>query len=49
VTHPFAALIALEAPADLACEYVGRLPAAKAYGTFPMYLLTRTDKSGEDR
>ena len=41
VTHPFAALIALEAPADLACQYVGRLPAAKAYGTFPMYVLTR--------
>ncbi len=43
VTHPFAALIALEAPADLACQYVGRLPAAKAYGTFPMYLLTKVN------
>ena len=43
VTHPFAALIALEAPADLACQYAGRLPAAKAYGTFPMYLLTKVN------
>lgn len=42
VTHPFAALIALEAPQGLACQYVGRLPAAKAYGTFPMYLLARS-------
>ena len=44
VTHPFAALIALESPTDLVCQYVGRLPAAKAYGTFPMYLLTRSDR-----
>jgi class 3 adenylate cyclase len=43
VTHPFAALVALEAPADLACQYVGRLPTAKAYGTFPMYLLTNVN------
>jgi hypothetical protein len=39
VTDPFAALIALEAPDDLSCEYVGHIPTAKDYGTFPMYVL----------
>ncbi len=43
VTHPFAALLALSGRADLVCQYVGRLPAAKDYGTFPMYVLTQTD------
>jgi len=44
VTHPFAALIALHARDTFSCQYAGRLPAAKAYGTFPMYLLTRIDR-----
>ena len=39
VTDPFAALIALEAPDDFACEYVGHIPTAKNYGSFPMYVL----------
>jgi hypothetical protein len=39
VTHPFAALIALNRSSDLTCEYVGRLPAAKDYGVLPMYVL----------
>ena len=41
VTDPFAALIALEAPEDLSCQYVGHIPTAKDYGTFPMYVLKR--------
>ncbi|HZB70690.1 MAG TPA: adenylate/guanylate cyclase domain-containing protein, partial [Acidimicrobiales bacterium] len=41
VTDPFAALIALEQPDDLSCQYVGHIPTAKDYGTFPMYVLKR--------
>src|SRR5215213_7913342 len=41
VTDPFAALIALEEPEDLNCQYVGHIPTAKDYGTFPMYVLKR--------
>jgi adenylate cyclase len=41
VTDPFAALIALEEPEDLSCQYVGHIPTAKDYGTFPMYVLKR--------
>jgi hypothetical protein len=41
VTDPFAALIALEQPQDLSCQYVGHIPTAKDYGTFPMYVLKR--------
>ncbi|MGH9013678.1 MAG: TRAFs-binding domain-containing protein [Acidimicrobiia bacterium] len=41
VTDPFAALVALEAAHDLSCQYVGHIPTAKDYGTFPMYVLKR--------
>ena len=41
VTDPFAALIALEEPTDLSCQYVGHIPTAKDFGTFPMYVLKR--------
>jgi adenylate cyclase len=40
VTEPFAAILALEAPDDFLCNYVGRIALAKGYGTFPMYRLT---------
>jgi class 3 adenylate cyclase len=40
VTDQFAALLALEPDASAACQYVGRLPSAKDFGTFPMYVLT---------
>ena len=43
VTHPFAALIALNGESDLTCEYVGRLPAAKDYGVLPMYVRMNAD------
>jgi class 3 adenylate cyclase len=36
-THAFAALAALEAPEDLHCDYVGRIPLAKGFGEFAMY------------
>ena len=39
MTEPFAALLAMEAPTDFACDYVGELPAAKDYGEFRMYRL----------
>ena len=39
VTDAFAALLVLEGPEDLVCHYVGHIPTAKDYGTFPMYLL----------
>ena len=39
VTHAFAAIAALDAPGRYSCQYVGRRPAAKDFGTFAMYLL----------
>ena len=41
VTHPFAALSAVDGHDSWSCQYVGRLPAAKDYGIFPMYVLKR--------
>ncbi|MGZ4735029.1 MAG: adenylate/guanylate cyclase domain-containing protein [Acidimicrobiia bacterium] len=40
VTDQFAALLTLEPDAPATCQYVGRLPSAKDFGTFPMYVLT---------
>ncbi len=40
VTDQFAALLSLEPDAPATCQYVGRLPSAKDFGTFPMYVLT---------
>jgi adenylate cyclase len=39
VTDPFAALLTLEDETALTCEYVGHIPTAKGFGTFPMYVL----------
>lgn len=41
VTEPFAALLALERPQNLHCEYVGHMPTAKGYGSMRMYVLKR--------
>jgi class 3 adenylate cyclase len=38
-SQAFAALAAAEGVADFACEYVGQMPLAKGYGTFPTYLI----------
>ena len=38
---PLAALLALEQPDAFVCEYVGRVPTAKSFGTMPMHLLRR--------
>jgi tetratricopeptide (TPR) repeat protein len=46
VTDPFAALIALEAHHEFACEYVGHIPTAKDYGVFPMYVLKPLGRRG---
>lgn len=45
VTEAFAAVLAMDAPHEFDCFYVGQVPLAKAYGTFPMYRLTH--RSGE--
>ena len=42
VTEPFAAALALDPAHAFACDYVGHLPAAKAYGNLRMYRLRRT-------
>ncbi len=41
VTEPFAAILALEAPGEFRCRYVGKICLAKDYGTYPMYMLSR--------
>ena len=42
-SQAFAALAAAEDVPGLLCEYVGQLPLAKGFGTFPMYLLRVLD------
>jgi class 3 adenylate cyclase len=37
----FAAIARTEHVTDFRCEYVGRTPLAKSYGTLPMYVLRR--------
>jgi adenylate cyclase len=39
VTEQFAAALLLENATQFSCDYVGQLPAAKNYGTMPMYML----------
>jgi class 3 adenylate cyclase len=41
VTEPFAATLALEGGNEFRCDYVGRVPLAKKYGSFRMYRLSR--------
>ncbi len=38
-SHAFAALARSEGGQDFSCAYVGQTPMAKAYGTFPTYVL----------
>jgi len=47
VTEPFAAILALEAPDEFRCRYVGRISLAKDYGTYPMYSLTRCEAGAD--
>jgi len=42
VTEPFAAALVLAGNQELACDYVGHMPAAKDYGRLRMYRLRRT-------
>jgi adenylate cyclase len=44
VTDPFAALLTLARDPELSCQYVGHVPTAKEYGTFPMYVLRRVQR-----
>jgi class 3 adenylate cyclase len=46
VTEPFAAALVLSGQPDLACDYVGHMPAAKAYGRLRMYRLRRRPRGG---
>lgn len=43
VSQAFAALAAARDIPGLLCEYVGRLPLAKSFGTFPMYVMKVLD------
>lgn len=43
-SQAFAALMATERVRDFTCEYVGQIPLAKGYGTFPMYLVRRRQR-----
>jgi hypothetical protein len=42
LTEPFAAALVLSGREDLACDYVGHMPAAKDYGRLRMYRLRST-------
>ncbi len=46
VTEPFAAALVLDGNPEFACDYVGRMPAAKNYGVLRMYRLRR-NRSGD--
>ncbi len=45
VTEPFAAALVLDGRTELACDYVGQMPAAKDWGVLRMYRLRRTRSS----
>jgi class 3 adenylate cyclase len=47
-SQAFAALAAAEDAPGIQCEYVGQLPLAKGFGTFPMYLLRVVEEAGPD-
>jgi class 3 adenylate cyclase len=49
VTEPFAAALVLEGGSEFACEYVGRMPAAKDYGELRMYRLRRQVAAENER
>lgn len=45
VTEPFAAALVLDSSREFACDYVGRMSAAKDYGLLRMYRLRRSRSS----
>jgi hypothetical protein len=45
LTEPFAAALVLAGRDDLACDYVGHMPAAKDFGSLRMYRLRRAAPS----
>jgi len=47
-SQAFAALAAAEDAPGIQCEYVGQLPLAKGFGTFPMYLLRVVEEAGPE-
>jgi class 3 adenylate cyclase/tetratricopeptide (TPR) repeat protein len=44
VSEAFAALAAAEGASEFVCEYVGQIPQAKGFGTFPTYILRRQNQ-----
>ena len=40
MTESFAAILALEAPDEFRCRYVGNVKFAKDYGSYPIYRLS---------
>ncbi len=48
VTEAFAAALAVSGDADIGCDYVGHLPAAKDYGRLRMYRIWRRTSEGTD-
>jgi class 3 adenylate cyclase len=48
VTEPFAASLAFEGGEAFRCDYVGRVPLAKSYGSFRMYRLSRNSSPHAD-
>lgn len=48
-SQSFAALAAAQCIREFTCEYVGRIPLYKGYGTFPAYLLRRSQPKASRR
>ncbi|NES66002.1 MAG: hypothetical protein F6K24_12440, partial [Okeania sp. SIO2D1] len=40
-SQEFAAMVASEGVKEFTCDYVGKTPLAKSYGTFPTYHVRR--------
>jgi hypothetical protein len=45
-SQTFAALSIAQGITDFKCDYVGHVPLAKDYGSFPLYHLRRTGETG---
>jgi adenylate cyclase len=46
VTEAFAAALVVSSDADIGCDYIGHLPAAKDYGRLRMYRIGRRASEG---
>ncbi|MEW6735952.1 MAG: adenylate/guanylate cyclase domain-containing protein, partial [Acidobacteriota bacterium] len=48
-SQPFAALAAAHGFIRFACDYVGQIPLAKGYGTFPLYHVRRISNTNKEK